>query len=105
MSNDYANWGLSTTTTGIELRVRATPRASRNAILGPHAGATRIALTAPPVEGAANAALLIYLADLFDIPKRSVSLISGQSSRTKLVCIEGITIDKAFALLQTAQKT
>lgn len=105
MSNDYANWGLSATATSIELRVRATPRASRNAILGPHDGATRIALTAPPVEGAANAALLIYLADLFDVPKRSLTLISGQSSRTKLVRIEGITIDEAFARLQTTPKT
>ncbi len=104
MSNDYANWGLSATATGIELRVRATPRASRNTILGSHDGATRIALTASPVEGAANASLVAYLADLLDVPKRNVTLISGQSSRAKLVRIEGITIDKALALLQTAQK-
>jgi uncharacterized protein (TIGR00251 family) len=105
MSNDYAAWGLTATATGSELRVRVVPRASRNAILGPHDGATRLALTAPPVEGAANAALLTYLADLLCLPKRNVTLISGQSSRSKLVRIEGITIDKALAILQAVHKT
>ncbi len=102
MSKDCAAWGLAATDSGIELLVRVQPRASRNAVLGSHDGATRIALTAPPVEGAANAALLTYLAALFAVSKRSVTLVRGQTARTKLVRVEGIGIDQALTLLEAA---
>jgi uncharacterized protein len=102
LSKDYAAWGLAATITGIELRVRVQPRASRNAVIGPHDGMTRIALTAPPVEGAANAALLAYLADLFAVSKRSITLVRGQTARAKLVRVEGIGIDQAHNVLEAA---
>ncbi len=100
MGKDYATWGLAATDTGIALRVRVQPRASRNAVLGPYNGATRIALIAPPVEGAANAALLAYLAELFGVSKRSVTLVRGQTARAKLVQVDGASLDQAFDLLQ-----
>lgn len=102
MGKDYATWGLATTETGIELRVRVQPRASRNAILGPHDGATRIALTAPPVEGAANAALLTYLAEMFGVSKRSVTLVRGQTARAKMVRVDGVDIEQALDVLQAS---
>lgn len=59
------------------------PRASRDAIQGIHGDALKIAITAPPVDGAANAHLLTFLAEQFDVPKRQVSLISGETGRKK----------------------
>ena len=100
MGKDYAAWGLAATGMGTELRVRVQPRASRNAILGPYDGATRIALTAPPVEGAANAALLAYLAEIFGVSKRSVTLMRGQTARSKLVQVAGVSMEQALGVLQ-----
>jgi len=73
---------------GIRLRVHLQPRASQNRIVGIHGEALKIALTAPPVAGAANAALLRFLAKLLAIPQSSVSLLSGEKSREKqlLIC-------------------
>jgi len=71
--------------------VRVSPRASRDAILGVHDGALKVALTAPPVEGAANAALIALLAKALGVAKRAVTIVSGEASRQKRVEIEGVT--------------
>jgi len=73
----------------LTFKVRVVPRSSRNEIVGEHDGALRIRLTAPPVEGAANAALLRTLARAFDVSPGSVAIISGATSRTKTVSITG----------------
>src|SRR6185437_1722293 len=70
--------------------VRVTPRARRNA-LALEGDTLRAWLTAPPVEGAANAALLALLAERLGLPKRAVTLLRGETSREKLVAIEGIS--------------
>lgn len=75
------------TDTGIRLRVHLQPRASQNRVVGVHGEAMKIALTAPPIEGEANAALLRFLAKLLTIPQSSVSLLSGAKSRDKQVFI------------------
>ena len=72
--------------------VRVTPRARRNA-LTLDGETLRAWLTAPPVEGAANAALLALLAERLRLPKRAVTLLRGETSREKLVAIEGISAD------------
>lgn len=72
------------------LAVRVSPRASRDAILGVHDGALKVALTAPPVEGAANAALVALLAKSLGVAKRAVTITSGETSRHKRVEIEGV---------------
>jgi uncharacterized protein (TIGR00251 family) len=70
------------------LTVRVTPRAGKTGLDGVTAdGALRVRLTAPPVEGAANAALITYLADLFDLPKRAVAIVRGAHSREKTVAV------------------
>lgn len=74
---------------GIRLAVRLQPRASRNQVLGVHGDRLKIALTAPPVEGAANAACQAFLAELFKVSKGSVRLIGGEKSRDKLWEIAG----------------
>ncbi len=72
--------------------VRVTPRARRNT-LALEGDTLRAWLTAPPVEGAANAALLALLAERLGLPKRAVTLLRGESSRVKLVAIEGISAE------------
>ena len=70
---------------GITLKVFIQPRASKNMIAGIHGDALKIKLTAPPVDGAANKMCIKYLAKCLMLPKSSIEIISGQTSRTKLV--------------------
>ena len=72
--------------------VRVTPRARRNA-LALEGGVLRVWLTTPPVEGAANAALLSLLAERLGLPKRAVTLLHGETARNKVVALEGISAD------------
>lgn len=82
----------------VRFAVRVTPRASRAAITGVHAGALKVSLTAPPVEGAANAALIELLADALRVPKRAVRIEHGDHNRQKTVAVEGITLAAVHAL-------
>lgn len=75
----------------VRLAVRVSPRASRDAVLGVHDGGLKIALTAPPVEGAANAALIAFLAKALGVPKRAITLVAGEASRQKRIAIEGVS--------------
>lgn len=79
------------TPTGTRIAIRVQPRASRNRIDGIHGGRVKIRLTAPPVEGAANKALVEFLADVLDVPKRHITIVHGQRGREKVVEVEGIT--------------
>lgn len=79
--------------------VRVAPRASRSAVLGVHDGALKVALTAPPVEGAANAALIAFLAKLLDVAKRDVVIEQGEASRSKRVRVMGVTRGQVVALV------
>jgi uncharacterized protein (TIGR00251 family) len=65
------------------LRLRVQPRAGRNAFGEPFGDALKVKLNAPPVDGRANAELLRFVADSFDVPRRAVKLVSGQQSRSK----------------------
>lgn len=73
------------------LSVRVIPRALKSAITGRRGGAVLVRLAAPPVEGAANDALIDLLARAFSIPRRQISIVSGEKSRDKRVAIEGLT--------------
>lgn len=78
--------------------VRVTPRASRDAIEGEHAGALKIRLTAPPVEGRANKALRRLLAERLNVPVSAVRIVAGETSRTKRVSIAGVSPAQILAL-------
>jgi uncharacterized protein (TIGR00251 family) len=80
-------------------KVRVVPRSSRNEIVGEHDGALRVKLTAPPVEGAANTALVRILARAFKVSPAAVEIISGQTSRTKTVGIVGVGVPNFQRLL------
>ena len=78
----------------VTFSVKVVPRASRNEIAGVAGEALRLRLTAPPVEGAANAALLAFLAEVLGVPKRDVRLVSGQTARRKVVAVAGVTAEE-----------
>lgn len=69
------------------LRIQVQPRASRDELAGRHGDRLKVRLTAPPVDGRANAALLAFLAGLFGVPKNRVILLAGESGRCKRVRI------------------
>lgn len=75
---------------GIRLAIHVQPRASRTAVDGLHGDALKIRLAAPPVDGAANDALLRFLADTLDRPRSAVRLAAGAGSRRKTVEVTGI---------------
>lgn len=85
---------------GVCLEVQVQPRSSRNQVVGEQDGRLKIKLTAPPVEGEANQALVNFLAQLLQIPKKNVKLLKGESSRHKLIEIIGITEPELIAKLK-----
>lgn len=97
---------LRETVGGVTLSVRVQPGAKRTAIVGIYgegsAAQLKMAVQAPPVEGRANDALIVFLADLFGLPKSAVELISGGMSRSKVFLLNGVTRSHAMAVL--AQK-
>lgn len=80
---------------GIRLRLRVQPRASRDEVAGVAGDAIRVRLTAPPVEGEANEALVRFLAARLEVPRSAVTLISGHAARTKVVEVAGLSTDLA----------
>jgi uncharacterized protein len=91
---------LTDTPQGAVLTLRIIPRAAKNAIQGPHGDALKIRLSAPPVDGAANAALIDFLSDALSLPRARIQLLSGQTSRTKRVRLEGMTADEVRGILE-----
>jgi uncharacterized protein (TIGR00251 family) len=78
------------TKAGLSLEVRVQPRASRLAVEGVEEGVLRVRLTAAPADGAANEQLIRLLAAELGVPKASVRIIRGRTSRNKVVEVEGI---------------
>ena len=72
---------------GIKFKVFIQPRSSKNVIVGLHGDALKIKLKAPPVDGAANKMCIQYLAKCLKVPKSSLEIISGHTSRSKLILL------------------
>jgi uncharacterized protein (TIGR00251 family) len=72
------------------LDIRVIPRAPRTRVDGTRAGAVLIRLAAPPVDGAANDALVAFLSDALALPRRNIRIVSGEKSRDKRVAIDGV---------------
>lgn len=85
---------------GLTIRVRVQPKASRNAWQQEPDGALRVYLTAPPVEGAANKALVAFVAKELGIAKRAVDLLQGGKSRDKLLRLAGVTREDLERVLE-----
>jgi uncharacterized protein (TIGR00251 family) len=76
---------------GVTFVVRVVPRASRSEIVGLHDGALKVRVAAPPVDGAANEELLKFLARKLKVPRASVILVSGASSKNKVIRVAHLT--------------
>ena len=90
---------IESTPDGVIVSIRVIPRAGRSGPAGIRDHALVIRLNAPPLEGAANTELIAVLADLLDVPKRNVTIISGERSRSKRVRVIGTTRERAHAAL------
>lgn len=86
----------------VRLGVHVQPRAARSEIAGVHGDALKIRLTSPPVEGAANDALVKFLAETFAVGRRAVRILAGEHSRSKIVEIEGITARAVHDIVEHA---
>jgi uncharacterized protein (TIGR00251 family) len=80
--------------------VHVQPRASRTELAGQYGDALKVRLAAPPVGGAANEALVRFLAELLEVPRSAVRLERGAAGRSKLVAVQGLTVEAAFRRLQ-----
>ena len=90
---------LSVRDGAIVVPVFAQPRASRSKVMGIHDGMLKIALAAPPVDGAANKALIKFVAKLLGVSKSAVTLVSGDSGRRKRLSVEGMTVQEVVRRL------
>ena len=79
---------------GVNFAVRVHPRAKKNAITGELGDALKVSLTAPPVDGRANEACIEFFAKLLNLPRSSVTIASGQTSRNKVIRVVGLSADE-----------
>ena len=84
---------------GVRFAIHVQPRSKKPGIDGTHGDALRVRVHAPPVEGAANDAVVALLADALGVPSRAVHIAAGQSGRQKLVDVDGVDAASALSRL------
>jgi len=84
---------------GLIVSLRVQPKASANKILGEHAGALKVSVTAAPEKGKANAAVVTLLSKELGIPKSSIEIVRGETTRIKTLRIHGLTKESLSRLL------
>ncbi len=89
---------------GVVVSLHVQPRASRNEIVGERGGLLKVRLTSPPVEGAANRLCCEYIAKLCHLPKRDVTVHSGEKSRQKRLLIRGLDPGRVESALAAVMK-
>jgi uncharacterized protein len=77
-----------------DIAIRLQPRARREEVVGERAGAIVIRVTAPPVDGKANAALCVFIAKAAGVPPSHVDVVRGQTSRDKIIRVSGVTAEQ-----------
>ncbi len=82
------------TPAGASFTIKVHPRARKNAITGEIGDALKLSLTAPPAEGRANEACIEFLASLLKLPRSSITIASGLSSRRKVIRVVGLSVDE-----------
>jgi hypothetical protein len=97
-----ASPAVSASANGAVLALTVAPRASKTGMERLADGTIRVRLAAPPVDGAANTALLRFLADSLDLPKSRLSIASGAASRRKRIAIDGLGVEELDARLLIA---
>ncbi len=84
-------WRTTSTNDGVTLVCQVQPGARRSEVVGLHGDALKIKVAAPPVEGAANAELMRFVAEKLGVRASAVSLVRGATSRKKILLIKGVT--------------
>jgi uncharacterized protein (TIGR00251 family) len=87
------------------LAVRVVPRAGKTAVTGPRGNAVVVRVAAPPVEGAANEAVIDALADVLGLPRRALTILRGQTGRDKLIAIDGLSASAVSSRLEAFLQT
>jgi uncharacterized protein len=87
------------TGSAVTFAIKVHPRAKKNAITGELGDALKVSLTTPPIEGRANEACIEFFAKLLKVPRSSVTIASGQTSRNKVIRIAGLTAEQLRARL------
>ena len=82
----------------LTIKIKVEPRSSKSGVVGPYGDSLKVKLTSPPVEGKANKELIEVLAKAFGLAKKDIEIISGQSSKNKIVKLRSVP-SKAKALL------
>ena len=91
---------LRQTDAGVEVFLYIQPRASRNKVVGLQGEELKVALTAPPVDGAANKACCLFMAKLCSLPRSYVKIISGETSRHKRLLLEDADLLEVARLVE-----
>jgi hypothetical protein len=97
--NAHVPWLKPGSDGGLVLLIVAQPNGKRSEILGEHGGYLKVRVASPPVDGAANEALVAFLADIFGLRQQHVALISGRTNRKKVFLIHGVEYFEARRLL------
>jgi uncharacterized protein len=87
-------------TAGATFAVKVHPRAKKNSVSGELGDALKLSLTAPPVEGRANQACIEFVAELLSVPRSSVSIAMGESSRQKVIRVAGLSAEQVRVRLE-----
>jgi uncharacterized protein (TIGR00251 family) len=82
------------TPAGVTFAVKVHPRAKKNTITGELGTALKLSLTSPPVDGRANEACIEFLANLLKVPRSSVTIASGQTSRQKVIRVSRLSAEE-----------
>lgn len=94
-------FNISDARRGAAISVKVIPRAKQSALAGVmDDGTLKIRLAAPPVDGAANKALVEFLAETLDLPKNQIDIVAGHTSERKLVSLVGISPEQVDAVIQ-----
>lgn len=103
--NDVVDDPVSALDDGVSIALQVVPRASKSRVLGRHGDRVKVQLAAPPVDGAANAALVELLADVLACPRGAVEIVAGDTSKRKRVRVRGVdatTVRRVLGLLALA---
>jgi uncharacterized protein (TIGR00251 family) len=92
------------TASGATFSIKVHPRAKKDVIAGTVGEALKVALTAPPVEGKANEACIRFLAEFLRVPRSSVTIAAGETSRNKIIRVSGLTAAQVEDRLRAAAK-
>ena len=99
VTEQFSMFAIHKSGQGVSFAVKVHPRAKKNAITGELGDALKVSLTTPPVEGRANEACIEFFAKLLNVPRSSVTIASGQTSRNKVIRVTGLTAEQVRALL------